>query len=806
MSWTEAASVPPPPPTPGDILRKAPKWVQVLMFILAAVWIIMVLAMLVSGSFNLLGFVVQLPVLTLLTIPLARYVARRDRDPEMVWFVMAAFSAKMLGGLVRYYFTYVAYVSAGDAEEYDAVGKYLAPFYRSLDFSPPIPTGPIPGTGFLETVTGILYSITGSSKLGAFAFFAWLGFLGLLLCWRAFCRAVPNGDRQRYGLLVLFLPSLLYWSSALGKDAWALFGLGLCAYGVARCLTRKPISGLAFLITGLWAVVMIRPHVGLTVFAGLVLAALLYKPHKTSALNPIVRVITFGILFFMMVVLISQTEQFLGVETLNQETVNTTLSDAEGRTSKESVGSVYTPVRVNTPLDLPYATITVLFRPFPWESHNGQALATSFESFFIIFLCIKGCRRLMAIPKTAPARVVHRVLHRHHVHVRLRVLVVLELRDPGPAAMSGHAVLPRPHLSGRGEEAEQARADPDRDGCPRDRAGQPVRAVPAIGGGRRRDGAEFGLDGGPGAGRPQPPRAWLRRAPSPSSARRVPVGGDDVRLALLGFDVEIRASDAGMAELLADLFAPLRVPGTAEHVLRSRRARSTTGRSGGRCISTASACCAPRRRRSPSSTCCGRRTGTRSTRPVTSCSSTRPRPRSPAARSCSPVRWAPGSRRSPPRWCARARATSPTRSWRSNPATGLVRAVPEVPLARSRAGGPGARTAGGAAQLHRRPAAGLARADPRRARSAAADSAAAWWCPALRARRGASVEPLRPPAALAGLAQHAFHLEADGPRVLATLAATVEQSSCFALVSGDVDEARDALLTLLDDARAPVAS
>jgi hypothetical protein len=198
---------------------------------------------------------------------------------------------------------------------------------------------------------------------------------------------------------VLFLPSLLYWSSALGKDAWALFGLGICAYGVARCLTRKPISGLIFLSVGLWSVVMVRPHVGLTVFAGLVLAALLYKPGKASPMNPIVRVITFGILFVMMIVLISETEKFLGVETLNQETVNTELSSAEGRTSKEDVGSVFTPVRVNTPLDLPYATITVLFRPFPWEAHNAQALATSFESVFLVYLMIKGRRRLVALPR-----------------------------------------------------------------------------------------------------------------------------------------------------------------------------------------------------------------------------------------------------------------------------------------------------------------------------------------------------------------------------------------------------------------------
>jgi hypothetical protein len=77
-----------------------------------------------------------------------------------------------------------------------------------------------------------------------------------------------------------------------------------------------------------------------------------------------------------------------------------------------------------------------------------------------------------------------------------------------------------------------------------------------------------------------------------------------------------------------------------------------------------------------------------------------------------------------------------------------------------------------------------------------------------RYERGAAatVEPLPPAAALAALAQHAFHLDRDGPRVLATLATVVERSSSYTLVSGDVDEARDLLLTLVDEAREPVRS
>lgn len=395
MSWTDATAVPPPPKTGADILREAPKWVQALMIVLVSVWVIMIIAMLASGSFNLFGFVVQLPVLTLITIPIARRIARYDRDPTVFWFVLAAFSAKMLGALARYYFTYIAYVSVGDAEEYDAFGRYLMPYYRSFDFSPDV--GQIPGTGFLKMITGIYYSIAGSSKLGGFIVFSWLGFIGLLLCWRAFKRAVPSGDSKRYGLLVLFLPSLLYWSSALGKDAWALFGLGVCAYGTARFMTRKPASGMLILAAGLTAVVLVRPHVALTVGSGLVLAALLYKSQRKSPLNPIFRVMTMAILLVVMLVLISQTEQFLGVETLNQETVNSELANAEGRTTE--AGSTFSPVTVNTPLDLPLATFTVLFRPMPWETHNSQTLVTAVESMFLIILTVRGWRRLRSIPR-----------------------------------------------------------------------------------------------------------------------------------------------------------------------------------------------------------------------------------------------------------------------------------------------------------------------------------------------------------------------------------------------------------------------
>lgn len=77
---------------------------------------------------------------------------------------------------------------------------------------------------------------------------------------------------------------------------------------------------------------------------------------------------------------------------------------------------------------------------------------------------------------------------------------------------------------------------------------------------------------------------------------------------------------------------------------------------------------------------------------------------------------------------------------------------------------------------------------------------------APRYERGAAttIEPLRPAEALSTLAQHAFHIETDGQRTLDVLARTVEASSCYRLVTGDVDGATAALLALVGSVREPV--
>ena len=283
--------------------------------------------------------------------------------------------------------------------------------------------------------------------------------------------------------------------------------------------------------------------------------------------------------------------------------------------------------------------------------------------------------------------------------------------------------------------------------------------------------------------------------------------GTTSRLALLGFDVEIRATDAGLAQLLTDLYAPLRVPGTAEHVLSisstapppaAGSTRWEVHLDGTRLIRTEAASIAFRHllfeanRHAIDDT-----------------------PDLVLVHASAAV--VDGRAIVMPGPMGAGKSTLVAALVRAglgyltdeivalDPATGVVVPYPKylslgpalahmVPEVRA-----GLRTVVGDQRLVSPEALRL---------GAVAPPAPPRVVVFPRYERGATtaVSRLRPAAALAALAQHAFHLDRDGPRVMATLAAMVERSSCFEMVSGDVDEARDALLALVDGAREPARS
>jgi hypothetical protein len=359
-----------------------------------ATYVIVALVAITQSSTDAAAAIIVIPILVVITVPIARGCARRDGDPRVFTIVMAGLGVKLLGSLGRYWFAFVASGGAADAAEYDEWGRKLAPLYRSFDFSLD-PERAIPGTGFIRVFTGGIYAIVGESRFAGFFIYAFIAFLGIVLFWRAFRIGVPDGDGRRYALLVMFLPSLVFWPSSIGKESWMLLALGLCAYGVASALKRRPVGALA-LIPGLIGATLVRPHLSLLVYCGFVFALLVRRVPSRNAATPALRLIAMTVMLGVGVFIVSQTTEFLGVESLTQESVQETLTTTAESTGQG--GSGFTAVQVSSPLDFPLATVTVLFRPFPNEAGSAQSLIAAIEGMILLILCATSWRRLRSVP------------------------------------------------------------------------------------------------------------------------------------------------------------------------------------------------------------------------------------------------------------------------------------------------------------------------------------------------------------------------------------------------------------------------
>jgi hypothetical protein len=345
------------------------------------------------GSYETFAAILVLLALVAISLPLLRRAAALEADPRVAQILWFAFCVKLLAVVPRYVVAFGVYDGQADASRYSEVGALLARQFRDGDFVVDIGRA-VQGTGFIQILTGAVYTVTGATTLGGFLVYSWFGFWGLYLFHRAFVRAVPAGDHHRYALLVFFLPSLLFWPSAIGKEAWMCLCLGLVAYGAARALTAAR-GGIMLLALGLTGLAMVRPHVGALAAVSLFAAYVLRRsPRSASGLAPFAKVLGILVLGGVLVVAVGQLEQYLGVDAFDRESVELTLDEVTAQTGQGGSYVEGTQTDLN-PSRFPSAFVNVMFRPFPWQATNAQALIAAAEALILLALFVVGWRRLV---------------------------------------------------------------------------------------------------------------------------------------------------------------------------------------------------------------------------------------------------------------------------------------------------------------------------------------------------------------------------------------------------------------------------
>ncbi len=349
-------------------------------------------------------------VLVAVTMPILTWLARQEGDPALGRILLWGMAATLVGMAVRYFFVTVIYDDSSDAGIYSEGAILLMSDVKKGVFSsvPPNMTNYPPESQRIALVVTAIYTITGASRWAATFVFAWMGFAGRLLMWRAVKRAVPEADHKRYLMWLMFFPSLLFWPASIGKEALMILAIGVVSYGAAQLFSDRVTSGgIITFVAGVLGLVFVRPHMAAIAVAALGLGSLIGSLGRIGKGAPLkstlVRAAALAVLVVVAVAVLSQTSKvFGGEEEASSGGLTGVLDSTKDQTS--TGGSKFDAPSVSSPLDLPWATITVLFRPFPWEARNLNSLVAALEGSLLLVVVVAGWRRFAAGFKLALRR------------------------------------------------------------------------------------------------------------------------------------------------------------------------------------------------------------------------------------------------------------------------------------------------------------------------------------------------------------------------------------------------------------------
>ncbi len=326
----------------------------------------------------------------------ALVVAERvDPSPRIQRIIRRGLMLHVVGMLARRLVIGAVYGGVADSEFYNTQATFLLQAKREgID---PIFVGWAPqgkDSEALIRILAVVYQFVGTNITAGFFVFTLFGWLGTVLFYKAAVIAFPSIDATRYALLLFCVPTLIYWPSSLGKDAWMLMMLGLTTYGAALLGKRlgNPL-GMACLVGGMYGAAAIRGH--LVAIAAVAFVVAQVWPRRGGGLGRTILMVAIavGVLTFASNTLSST----FGTGTNEDGTAGKSISSVLERTTGQTAqgGSQFAPAAVTTPLMLPFGIVTVLFRPLPLlDTRSPQQLVGALESMILLVIAVKSRDRL----------------------------------------------------------------------------------------------------------------------------------------------------------------------------------------------------------------------------------------------------------------------------------------------------------------------------------------------------------------------------------------------------------------------------
>ena len=269
------------------------------------------------------------------------------------------------------------YDYAADMTHYYYLAQSFATGYSQTG-NVTVPT-PLFGTSFPPFLGQLVFIVTGISLPVVMVVFASMSFWGAFFIYRAFCIGFPEATRLDVAAtLVFLLPSCVFWTASISKDAVVMLGAGIATYGFARLQRHVGGQGYILLAAGLGVVMSVRPHM-----AGILAIAFvfpyLFGANRTGITGVALKVLGIPALAALTWMFVSRAATYVEMRDFSEGKsavmqVAKSNSGAGGSTYGGSLGA-----------RMALAPF-LLIRPFTVEVHNFQAAFASIEGMGLLVL------------------------------------------------------------------------------------------------------------------------------------------------------------------------------------------------------------------------------------------------------------------------------------------------------------------------------------------------------------------------------------------------------------------------------------
>lgn len=258
-------------------------------------------------------------------------------------------------------------------------------------------------TVFVIHLTLFLKDFLGASYLDCFLIYQTIGFWGIMILMRIFEEIhqkllMPDSTFSKY---LLCLPTIQYWTSAIGKDSILFFAMALCMWSALRFSNRS----IRFCIA-IFVMVLVRAHIAVVVVASLVIAATFYRGFRLGR---------------RVALLIPAIGALVGLGVVVQSSIGINLSDAGSiATFLEERTVVVAGAAGNTSLtgdSFFVRLVSLLFRPMFYDARNFLGIIASVENLLLLSLFIYGIIRWREVVE----------LYRKIFFIRFALVVTLAL-------------------------------------------------------------------------------------------------------------------------------------------------------------------------------------------------------------------------------------------------------------------------------------------------------------------------------------------------------------------------------------------